>query len=578
MPAAVPAAPDRLLVNQARWESNARTYPRNLPLALVGGQGIHLRATDGRRYLDCLAGAGTLSLGHNHPVVIEAIRSVLDSGLPLHTLDFPTPVKDRFVQDLLAQLPPGMAADARVHFCGPSGADAVEAAVKLVKLATGRRVILAFQGGYHGMTHGALAATGNLAVKSRLGGLATDMHFLPYPYAYRCPFGLGGQAGWRAGVAFVERLLDDPESGIAPPAGMLLEVVQGEGGSIPAPDPWLQAMRRLTAERGIPLIVDEVQTGLGRTGRLFAVEHAGIVPDVLVLSKAIGGGLPLALLVYSSALDRWPPGAHTGTFRGNQLAMAAGAAALRYTVAERLPAHAAAMGERLRTGLAAAQRAGGCIGEVRGRGLMLGVEIVEPDGEPDRCGARPTAGTLARRVQAECLRRGLIVELGGRHGAVVRFLPPLIVPLRKWTTSPSGSVPRSRPPNARTRRDLRGDSPPRPTSGTTPEWCDDQGRVVHASSTRASPAVRRRGGRGAARGERLSGGGRRRADRPVQRRPAAGAGRARGGRGPVPGGRPRLGRGARRSWPSGRAPRRRPDPPSLRRPPALPTACRGRGR
>src|SRR6266542_5570432 len=160
--------------------------------------------------------------------------------------------------------------------------------------------------------------------------------------------------------------------------------------------------------------------------RLFAFEHAGVVPDVLVLSKALGGGLPLAVVVYRGELDRWARGAHAGTFRGNQLAMATGLAALRHIVREDLPAHAAAMGARLRSHLLAVQRAHPCIGEVRGRGLMLGVELVA-GGAPDACGARPSDGGLAHRVQAECLARGLIVELGGRHDAVVRFLPPLIV-------------------------------------------------------------------------------------------------------------------------------------------------------
>jgi diaminobutyrate-2-oxoglutarate transaminase len=288
MPSAAAAA-SGVRGGPASWESSARTSSRNLPLALVGGDGAVLTAADGRRYLDCLAGARTLTLGHNHPIVVAAIRQVLDSGLPLRGLDFPTPVRDDFV----------------------------EAALKLVRIATGRRAILAFRGGYHGMTAGALAATGNVAVKTRAGGPAGGVHFLPYPYAYRCPFRLGGELGWQVGASYVERLLDDPESGVPPVAGMLLEVVQGEGGSIPAPVGWLRAMRRITPDRGIPLIVDEVQTGLGRTGRLFAVEHAGTVPDVLVLSKAVGGGLPLAVLVYAAALDRWPPGAHTGTFRGN---------------------------------------------------------------------------------------------------------------------------------------------------------------------------------------------------------------------------------------------------------------------
>jgi diaminobutyrate-2-oxoglutarate transaminase len=193
-------------------------------------------------------------------------------------------------------------------------------------------------------------------------------------------------------------------------------------------------MRRLTAERGIPLIVDEVQTGVGRTGRLFAFEHAGIEPDVLVLAKAIGGGLPLAVILYRSELDGWEPGAHTGTFRGNQLAMAAGTATLREVVAARLDAHAAEAGRLLMDGLRAALADSPCAGDVRGRGLMVGVEIVDPAREPDATGALPADGRLARAVQLECLQRGLVVERGGRHGAVIRLLPPLIITAEQVAT------------------------------------------------------------------------------------------------------------------------------------------------
>ncbi|HEX3605484.1 MAG TPA: diaminobutyrate--2-oxoglutarate transaminase [Candidatus Dormibacteraeota bacterium] len=417
----------RLLENQARRESNARTYARSLPLALVRGEGIHLVDADGRTYIDCLAGAGSLALGHNHPAVTDAIRAVLDSGLPLHTLDFATPVKDAFVEELFARLPAGLAPDLRVHFCSPAGTDAVEAALKLVRIATGRRTILAFSGGYHGMTAGALAVSGPVALRAPLGGTASDVHMLPFPSAYRCPFGVGGGEGARIAVRHVERLLDDPRSGIPPVAGMILEVVQGEGGNNPAPDEWLRAMRRLTAERGIPLIVDEVQTGVGRTGRLFAFEHAGIEPDVIVLAKAIGGGLPLAVILYRSGLDVWEPGAHTGTFRGNQLAMAAGTATLREVVGSRLHVHAACAGRQLMQELRAATAGHPCAGDVRGRGLMVGMEMVDPTGEPDATGAPPADGRLARAVQIECLRRGLVVERGGRHGAVIRLLPPLII-------------------------------------------------------------------------------------------------------------------------------------------------------
>lgn len=411
------------LERQQQFESNARTYPRRLPLAIQKAQGVYVTDVSGEVYIDCLAGAGTLALGHNHPVVTDAIRRHLDEGRPLHTLDLTTPTKDQFVEELFASLPAGFAATARIQFCGPTGADAVEAALKLVKTATGRRSVLAFHGGYHGQTHGTLALMGNLGPKTPVTGLMPDVHFLPYPYEYRSPFGDGD---WRHSIDYIENLLADPDSGIPHPAAMILEVVQGEGGSIPAPDPWLREVRRITQEHRIPLILDEVQTGWGRTGKLYAFEHAGIVPDVLVLSKAIGGSLPLAVVVYREELDAWQPGAHAGTFRGNQLAMAAGVATLRYTLEHDLPAHAERMGQRLMARLRALQEVCPFLGDVRGRGLMVGVEVVDPD-RADRWGRPLLDGARARRIQQECFQRNLILETGGRSGSVLRFLPPLIV-------------------------------------------------------------------------------------------------------------------------------------------------------
>lgn len=208
---------------------------------------------------------------------------------------------------------------------------------------------------------------------------------------------------------------------------MILEVVQGEGGVIPAPDTWLRRMRRITADRDIPLIVDEVQTGVGRTGTFWACQGAGVEPDVMVLSKAIGGSLSLAVVVYAEHLDTWEPGAHTGTFRGTTLAMAAGAATLRLVREEQLDRRAAEVGGWMLAQLRSLQSGHPCIGDVRGRGLMLGVELVEPGSAPDAAGSRPAAPGLAVRVRAECLARVLIVELGGRHDSVVRLLPPLVI-------------------------------------------------------------------------------------------------------------------------------------------------------
>ncbi|MFJ8016864.1 diaminobutyrate--2-oxoglutarate transaminase family protein [Streptomyces sp. NPDC096339] len=409
----IPGAPVSaagILRRQSQRESAARTYARSLPIVPVRARGLTIEGADGRRYLDCLSGAGTLALGHNHPVVLEAVRGVLDSGAPLHVLDLATPVKDAFTTELFANLPPALAADARIQFCGPAGTDAVEAALKLVRTATGRSGLLAFTGAYHGMTAGALDASG--------GAADVRVTRLPYPQDFRCPFGVGGTEGAELGARWTENLLDDPKGGVPTPAGMIVEPVQGEGGVLPAPDGWLRRMREITEARGIPLIADEVQTGVGRTGAFWGVDHAGVVPDVLVLSKAIGGSLPLAVIVYRAGLDVWAPGAHAGTFRGNQLAMAAGTATLAYVRENRLAERAAALGERMLTALHGLASDHPCIGDVRGRGLMIGVELVDPE-------TGDSAPALAAAVRQECLDRGLIVELGGRHSAVVRLLPPL---------------------------------------------------------------------------------------------------------------------------------------------------------
>ncbi|WNF01730.1 diaminobutyrate--2-oxoglutarate transaminase family protein [Streptomyces luomodiensis] len=483
-----------ILRRQALRESAARTYARTLPIVPVRARGMTVEGADGRRYLDCLSGAGVLALGHNHPVVLDAVRAVLDAEAPLQVLDLATPVKDAFMDELFATLPPALAARARVQFCGPAGTDAVEAALKLVRTATGRDGLLAFSGAYHGMTAGALAASG--------GAPAAGVTRLPFPYDYRCPFGVGGERGVELSARWTERLLDDPKGGPPRPAGMILEPVQGEGGVIPAPDAWLRRMREITEARSIPLIADEVQTGVGRTGAFWAVDHASVVPDVMVLSKAIGGGLPLAVVVYREDLDVWPPGAHAGTFRGNQLAMAAGAATLAQVRENNLAERAATVGGRMLERLHRFAAGRPQIGEVRGRGLMIGLELVAPEADPatdtDREGpsveqahpagaeggradgpqpngasrdgalpdgtsrdgafldgtsldgalpdgilrdgdpsaayadiahtaAPPAAPALAAAVQQECLRRGLIVELGGRHGGVIRLLPPLTI-------------------------------------------------------------------------------------------------------------------------------------------------------
>ena len=382
---------------------------------------------EGNRYLDFLCGAGTLALGHNDPEVNQVMVEMLTSDRPLHTLDLMTPVKHDFVESLFALLPEEMRNNVKVQFCSPSGTDATDAAIKLCKTATGRSSVIAFHGAYHGMGHGPMSLTGNLGAKSKVPALMPDVHFMPYPYSYRCPFGLGGEAGTKACCEYFERMLKDPESGITKPAAVILEPIQGEGGVIPAPVEFLQTVRRVTKELGIPMIVDEIQCGVGRSGKFFAFEYADIVPDVILVSKAIGGTQPMSVVIYNKELDKWQPGSHAGTFRGNQLAMRAGTVVMKRVSQPEFLAEVTAKGEMMQKRMLELKNKVSIIGDIRGKGLMLGCEFVDPKGAKDSLGALPGSGEIAARVQHECFNNKLVMERGGRHGAVMRCLCALNV-------------------------------------------------------------------------------------------------------------------------------------------------------
>lgn len=277
-----------------------------------------------------------------------------------------TEIDDEFTRTLRSILPSDLAKDARIHVCGPSGADPVETALKLARAATGNTGAIAFTGSHRGLT-------------------ATR---LPFPQDYRCPYGVGGIGGVRIAIEQLRRLLADPS---APPAAVIVEPVQVDGGVIPAPDEWLCAVRAETAAHGILLIGDESQTGLGCTGELWGVDHAGITPDIMVLPKAIDTATINRILEHD------------------------------------LVTCARKIGERMRAAFEDAARELPAIGDVRGLGLMLGIELVDPDGAVDALGARAAVPGLARKVRAAALERGLAVELGGRRGAVLRLMPPLTI-------------------------------------------------------------------------------------------------------------------------------------------------------
>jgi diaminobutyrate-2-oxoglutarate transaminase len=337
----------------------------------------------------------------------------------VHALDFPTTPKLRLMRKLKGLLPGRLRENGRFHFGGPTGSDAVEAAMKLTRAHTGRDAVIAFQGSYHGMTTGALAVTSDVGFG---GPTSSPVHFMPYPYCYRCPLGLKPDSCEMACARLVETSLEDPHSGIPTPAAVIVEPIQGEGGTIVPPDGYLAELRRITRKHDVPLICDEIQTGFARTGTMFACEHDDVTPDVITLSKALGGiGYPLSCIAYDVELDSWKQGAHIGTFRGHQVGMAAGLAGLEFMQEVDLASHAASLGELTLELLRAEQDTLPSVGDVRGRGLMVGIELVK-----DRDTKEPWP-EMAARVRTECFRRGVIIEVGGHFGNVARFLPPLVI-------------------------------------------------------------------------------------------------------------------------------------------------------
>jgi diaminobutyrate-2-oxoglutarate transaminase len=406
-----------MLEEQERLESKARSYPRSVPIAIEEGRGATMRDVDGNTFIDFFGGAGVLNVGHSHPAALKAAAE--QQQKLVHSLDFPTEPKLRLMRKLKQLLPGRLRESARFHFGGPTGSDAIEAALKLTRAHTGREAVVAFQGSYHGMTSGALSVTSDVG----LGGPVTSsVHFMPYPYCYRCPLGLQPDSCEMACAKLLDTSLEDPHSGLPKPAAVIVEPIQGEGGTIVPPDGWLTELRRITVKHDVPLICDEIQTGFGRTGKMFAYEHDGIEPDVITLSKALGGiGYPISCIAYDERLDGWAPGAHIGTFRGHQVAMAAGLAAIEFMQEVDLAGHAAELGELTLGLLGEAQESLPCVGDVRGRGLMIGIELVK-----DRDSKEPWP-EMARQIRTECFKRGVVIEVGGHFANVARFLPPLVI-------------------------------------------------------------------------------------------------------------------------------------------------------
>ncbi len=407
-----------ILDYQEEHESSVISYGRNLPMAIDSGKGATFVDVDGNVYIDFFSGAGVTALGNNHPAVLKAAHEQIDKVN--HTLDIPSECRENLVATMGKILPAELT---RVFFGGPTGSDAVEQAVKLARYNTGRNGILAFEGAYHGMTGISLALTTDSGFREGIGQLAPGVQFIPYPYKYRNPFGCPDERIEEQAADNLERVLDDSHSGYQYPAAVIVEAVQGEGGSI-APGPkFLQRVREITKKYGVLLICDEVQCGIGRTGKMFAFQHAGIVPDIVVMSKALGGGgFPISAIAYREELNTMPKGRTIGTFRGNMVAFAAGAAGINWMLDNKVTERVTVLGEAALKKMKEMEAKHPTIGECRGLGFMLAIEMVtdKESRTPDK--------ERASKVRKYAHQRGVVIEIGGHYDNVARLLPPLVIP------------------------------------------------------------------------------------------------------------------------------------------------------
>ena len=390
-----------------RLESEVRSYSRDFPVVFDRASGPFLYDVDGRRYIDFFCGAGALNYGHNEPRMKQALVEYLLADGVTHSLDMATRAKAAFLERFESVVLAPRGTDYKVQFTGPTGANGVEAALKLARKVTGRSNIVAFTRAYHGLSLGALAVTANSRYRHEAFVNRADVSFVPFEGYF------GPEVDT---LPYLRRLLEDDSSGVDRPAAVILETIQAEGGINVASPRWLQGVQALCRELGILLIVDDIQVGCGRSGTFFSFEAAGLDPDLVVLSKSISGyGLPMSLLLIRPSLDQWRPGEHTGTFRGNNAAFVTAAEALRYWEDAEFGVQLARTSAVLETGLTKMQQAFGDLQlEIRGRGLVFGLESNRPD--------------VNAKAAEESFKRGLIIETCGSTRNVLKFLPPLNIP------------------------------------------------------------------------------------------------------------------------------------------------------
>lgn len=387
-----------------RLESNIRGYVRSFPTIFQSAKGSWLTDCNGKRYLDFFAGAGTLNYGHNNPRVKEAILSYIEKDGVVHGLDTATVAKIELLEAIDEILLKPRKLDYKVQFTGPTGTNAVEAAIKLARKSKQRSHVVAFTNAYHGHSLGALALTGNQYYHDISYGSHSNVTHLPFD----------GYLGNVDTSTLLAKMLADGSSGLPLPAAVILETVQGEGGINVASFEWLRRIAAICKAHDVLLIIDDIQVGNGRTGTFFSFERAGIEPDIVCLSKAIGGGLPMSLVLMRRDCDTWNPGEHTGTFRGNNLAFVAARQLLEYWRDNRLglqiDTHSVTIEFELQRMM---QQFGSACSAVRGRGMIWGLEFSD--------------AALAGQVCRQAFEDGLMIETSGARDQVVKLLPPLTI-------------------------------------------------------------------------------------------------------------------------------------------------------
>jgi diaminobutyrate-2-oxoglutarate transaminase len=388
-------------------ESEVQSYARSFPKVFHKAKGEMLYDVDGNGYIDFLAGAGTLNYGHNNEVFKQALLQYIEDDGITHGLDMHTHAKAGFLESFNENILKPRGLEYVVQFTGPTGTNAVEAAMKIARNVTGQQNIVTFTNGFHGVSLGALAATGNSHHRDAAGVSLSGTHRMPYD---------GYMDDHVDTSAYLDKVLTDPSSGINSPAAVIVETVQGEGGINAASVDWLRNIDAICKKHGVLLIIDDIQAGCGRTGSFFSFEEAGIYPDIVTLSKSLSGyGLPFAVVLMKPELDQWKPGEHNGTFRGNNLAFVTAKAAIdQYWEDDFFAKQIQKKGQMIEAKLnTMAEKFGQGNFDVRGRGMFRGINCVD--------------GDLASQITAEAFKRGLIIETSGAEGQIVKLLCPLTI-------------------------------------------------------------------------------------------------------------------------------------------------------